>query len=304
MGTPDFAVKSLDGLVKSGHEILAVYTQPDKPKGRGHKLMPSEVKVYALDNCFDVYQPLSLKNAEEIDRIKLMNPDLIVVAAYGRILPKDVLEAPRYGCVNVHASILPKYRGAAPIQRSVIDGEKKTGVTIMQMNEGLDTGDILCVEEMKITSEDTAGTMFEKLAVLGADMLVKVVGDIENYRANAQKQDDSKATYAAMLNKEMTKVDWSLDSEKIDCLIRGLNPFYIAKTTVGNSVLKIHKAVCCDGKGKCGEVIESKNKLIVACGNNTALELIRVQGENGKTMDAADYLRGHPIERGIILGGE
>lgn len=304
MGTPDFAVKSLDSIVKSGHEILAVYTQPDKPKGRGHKLMPSEVKAYALDKGFEVYQPLSLKSVEEIERIKSMNPELIVVAAYGRILPKEVLDAPEYGCVNVHASILPQYRGAAPIQRSVIDGEKKTGVTIMQMNEGLDTGDMLSVEEMAIESEDTAGTMFEKLAVLGADMLVKVIDDIENYRANAVKQDDSKATYAAMLNKTMANIDWSWDSYRIDCLIRGLNPFYIAKTTVGNSVLKIHKAVCCDGKGKCGEVIESKNRLIVACGNNTALELVRVQGENGKTMDAADYLRGHPIEKGIILGGE
>lgn len=304
MGTPDFAVKSLDSLVKSGHEILAVYTQPDKPKGRGHKLMPSDVKVYALDKGFTVYQPLSLKNDVEIDRIKEMNPELIVVAAYGRILPKDVLETPKYGCLNVHASVLPKYRGAAPIQRSVIDGEKKTGVTIMQMNEGLDTGDILSIEEMEIGSEDTAGTMFEKLAVLGADMLLKVIDDIETCRANAVKQDESKATYAAMLNKSMTNIDWSWDSVKIDCLIRGLNPFYIAKTLVGTSVLKIHKAVPCEGKGKCGEVMESKNKLVVACGNNTALELVRVQGENGKTMDASDYLRGHPIEIGSILGGE
>ena len=304
MGTPDFAVKTLDSIVKSGHEICAVYTQPDKPKGRGHKLMPSEVKAYALDKGFTVYQPLTLKAQEEIDLINSMSPDLIVVAAYGRILPKAVLDAPKYGCINVHASILPKYRGAAPIQRSVIDGEKKTGVTIMQMNEGLDTGDILCIEEMDITSEDTAGSMFEKLAVLGADMLVRVIGDIELYRANAKKQDEAQATYAAMLDKNMANIDWSWDSEKIDCLIRGLNPFYIAKTTVGNSFIKIHKVARCSGKGKCGEVIESKKRLVVACGNNTALELIKVQGENGKAMDAADYLRGHPIETGTILGGE
>ncbi|MBR5773743.1 MAG: methionyl-tRNA formyltransferase, partial [Clostridia bacterium] len=182
--------------------------------------------------------------------------------------------------------------------------EKKTGVTIMQMNEGLDTGDILCIEEMDITSEDTAGSMFEKLAVLGADMLVRVIGDIELYRANAKKQDEAQATYAAMLDKNMANIDWSWDSEKIDCLIRGLNPFYIAKTTVGNSFIKIHKVARCSGKGKCGEVIESKKRLVVACGNNTALELIKVQGENGKAMDAADYLRGHPIETGTILGGE
>lgn len=304
MGTPDFAVKILDSLVNSGHEICAVYTQPDKPKGRGHKLMPSEVKSYALDKGFTVYQPLSLKSQEEIDLINSMSADLIVVAAYGRILPKAVLDAPKYGCINVHASILPKYRGAAPIQRSVIDGEKKTGVTIMQMNEGLDTGDILCIEEIAITSDDTAGTMFEKLAVLGADALVKVIDDIDKYRANAVKQDDDKATYAAMLDKKMANIDWSWDSEKIDCLIRGLNPFYIAKTNVGNSLLKIHKAVISDGSGKCGEVIESKKKLVVACGNNTALELVRVQGENGKVMDASDYLRGHPIEVGRVLGGE
>lgn len=304
MGTPDFAVKTLDSIVKSGHEICAVYTQPDKPKGRGHKLMPSEVKAYALDKGFPVYQPLSLKPQEEIDLIKSMSPDLIVVAAYGRILPKAVLDAPKYGCINVHASILPKYRGAAPIQRSVIDGEKKTGVTIMQMNEGLDTGDILLTEEMEITREDTAGTMFEKLAVLGADMLVRVISDIGSYRANSIKQNDALATYAAMLDKNMANVDWSWDSNKIDCLIRGLNPFYIAKTTFGSSFLKIHKAICCEGKGKCGEVIESKKRLVVACGNNTALELVKVQGENGKVMDAADYLRGHPIEVGTILGGE
>lgn len=304
MGTPDFAVKTLDSIVKSGHEICAVYTQPDKPKGRGHRLMPSEVKAYALDKGFTVYQPLSLKVQEEIDLINSMLPDLIVVAAYGRILPKAVLDAPKYGCINVHASILPKYRGAAPIQRSVIDGEKKTGVTIMQMNEGLDTGDILSIEELAIEPDDTAGTMFEKLAVLGADMLVRVIDDIENYRANAVKQDESKATYAAMLYKSMANIDWSWESGKIDCLIRGLNPFYIAKTNVGNSFLKIHKAACCEGVGKCGEVIESKKKLVVACGNNTALELVKVQGENGKVMDAADYLRGHPIEIGSILGGE
>lgn len=303
MGTPDFAVKTLDSIVKSGHEICAVYTQPDKPKGRGHKLMPSEVKAYALDKGFPVYQPLSLKPQEEVDLIKSMSPDLIVVAAYGRILPKAVLDAPKYGCINVHASILPKYRGAAPIQRSVIDGEKKTGVTIMQMNEGLDTGDILLIEEMEIAREDTAGTMFEKLAVLGADMLVRVISDIESYRANSIKQNDADATYAAMLDKNMANVDWSWDSNRIDCLIRGLNPFYIAKTTFGSSFLKIHKAICCEGKGKCGEVIESKKRLVVACGNNTALELVKVQGENGKVMDAADYLRGHPIEVGTILGG-
>ena len=174
----------------------------------------------------------------------------------------------------------------------------------MQMAEGLDTGDILYVEEMEITDNDTAGTMFEKLAALGAEMIVNVIDDIENYRKKAVRQNDDEATYAAMLNKSMTNIDWSWDSSKIDCLIRGLNPFYIAKTNVGASPLKVHKAVCCDGKGRCGEIIESKKRLVVACGNNTALELVVVQGENGKTMAAADYLRGHPIEVGSILGEE
>lgn len=266
--------------------------------------MPSEVKEYALNKGFTVYQPLSLKNEEEISLIHGMSPDLIVVAAYGRILPKEILDVPKYGCINVHASILPKYRGAAPIQRAVIDGEKKTGVTIMQMAEGLDTGDILCIEEIEITDTDTAGTMFEKLGILGAELVVKVINDIENYRLNAVAQNDGESTYAAMLNKSMTNIDWSWDSRKIDCLIRGLNPFYIAKTTVGTSLIKIHKAVCCEGKGKFGEVIESKKRLVVACGKDTALELVMVQGENGKTMAAADYLRGHPIAVGTILGEE
>ena len=245
-----------------------------------------------------------MKNEEEIELVRSMEADLIVVAAYGRILPKEILDAPKYGCINVHASILPKYRGAAPIQRAVIDGEKKTGVTIMQMAEGLDTGDILYIEEMEITNEDTAGAMFEKLGVLGAEMVVKVIADIEKYQSQAKVQNEDDATYAAMLHKGMTNIDWSWESGKIDCLIRGLNPFYIAKTTVGTSPLKIHKAVCCEGKGKCGEVIESKKNLVVACGNNTALRLVMVQGENGKTMAAADYLRGHPIEVGTILGEE
>ncbi len=301
MGTPDFAVPTLKKLIESGHEVIAVYTQPDKPKGRKQILTPPPVKTLALENGIEVYQPDSLKDGNEIKRISLMAPDVIVVAAYGRILPKAVLEVPEKGCINVHGSLLPRWRGAAPIQWAVISGDEKTGVTTMQMAEGLDTGDILLSSEVFIKEKETAGELFDRLAELGAELLIETLEKLPGI--TPKPQDDSKSCYANMLDKELAVIDWTKSAKELECLIRGLNPWPVALTFLGGKKLKIYGADVTENEGRPGEVTESdpKTGITVCCGEK-ALKLKEVQLTGGKRMKADAFLRGHPVLKGTILG--
>ena len=301
MGTPDFAVPCLEKLIKDGHNIVGVLTQPDKPQGRKMKLTPPPVKELALQNNLEVYQPESLKNDAIKQLLEDKQPELIVVVAYGKILPKYVLDFPKYGCINVHGSLLPRWRGAAPIQWSIIAGDKTAGVTTMKMAEGLDTGDMLLKYETEIGQTETAGELFDRLALNGAELLHDTIEQIDSIVPEVQ--DESKANYAHMLDKQMAQIDWSKSNKEIDCLIRGLNPWPVALTTLNGERLKIYSASLQNASGKAGEVLkaDSKNGLLVACGEGAML-LNEIQAVGGKRMNAKDYLRGHKIEAGSILG--
>lgn len=301
MGTPDFAVPCLEKLIKDGHNIVGVLTQPDKPQGRKMKLTPPPVKELALQNNLEVYQPESLKNDVIKQLLEDKQPELIVVVAYGKILPKYVLDFPKYGCINVHGSLLPRWRGAAPIQWSIIAGDKTAGVTTMKMAEGLDTGDMLLKYETEIAQTETAGELFDRLALNGAELLHDTIEQIDSIVPEVQ--DESKANYAHMLDKQMAQIDWSKSNKEIDCLIRGLNPWPVALTTLNGERLKIYSASLQNASGKAGEVLkaDSKNGLLVACGEGAML-LNEIQAVGGKRMNAKDYLRGHKIEVGSILG--
>ena len=301
MGTPDFAVPCLEKLIKDGHNIVGVLTQPDKPQGRKMKLTPPPVKELALQNNLEVYQPESLKNDAIKQLLEEKQPELIVVVAYGKILPKYVLDFPKYRCINVHGSLLPRWRGAAPIQWSIIAGDKTAGVTTMKMSEGLDTGDMLLKYETEIGQTETAGELFDRLALSGAELLHDTIEQIDSIVPEVQ--DESKANYAHMLDKQMAQIDWSKSNKEIDCLIRGLNPWPIAFTTLNGERLKVYSASIQNASGKAGEVLQadSKNGLLVACGEGAVL-LNEIQAVGGKRMNAKDYLRGHKIEVGSILG--
>ena len=285
MGTPDFAVPSLQALLDAGHEVCAVYTQPDKPQGRKQVLTAPPVKELALAHNIPVYQPATLKNEEEQQKLRALAPEVIIVVAYGKLLPKVVLDIPPRGCINVHGSLLPRWRGAAPIQWSVIAGDQKAGVTTMQMAEGLDTGDMLLTYETEIGARETAGELFDRLAQAGAALLVETLEKLDSI--TPRPQDDSQ----------------SCSAHEIDCLIRGLSPWPVALTTLAGARLKIYAAEPVSGTGKPGEVLESdpKKGLTVACGEG-ALALREVQLVGGKRMQSADFLRGHAIETGTILG--
>ena len=304
MGTPDFAVKPLEALIEANHEVVGVFTQPDKPVGRKAILTPPPVKVVAQDNNIPVYQPNSLKNGVGTSVLEELKPDVVIVVAYGKILPKDFLDYPKYGCINIHGSILPEYRGAAPIQRSVLDGKEFAGVTSMQMDVGLDTGDMLLVEKTKIGENETSGELYERLTVIGAELLVKTLEALEKGELTPEKQDDSKSTYAAMLDKSMSPVDWSKSAQEIHNQIRGLDPWPVALTTLDGKNLKLFRSSVRDdlGSGKPGEAIVLKNGLGVFCGDGKAVLISEVQYEGKKRMNAADFFRGHSIERNTILG--
>lgn len=294
MGTPDFAVPSLEILIKSKHEVCAVFCQPDKPKGRGKKMQFPPVKETALQADIPVFQPETLKNADVQAEINEMNADLIVVAAYGKILPKAVLDAPKLGCVNVHGSILPKYRGAAPIQRAVIDGEKSTGVTIMFMGEGLDTGDIISVSETEIQKAETAGELFDRLKVIGAELLIETLEKMEKGDFSRTPQDDTLATHAPMLKKSEGNIDWSKTSEEIYNQIRGLNPWPCAFSFLNGKKLKIYASEILNANGQAGTAAEINGDFIVYCGKG-ALKLTEIQAENAKRMSGKSYLLGHKL---------
>ncbi len=303
MGTPDFAVPCLEMLAKRDDiEIVGVVSQPDRQKGRGYKMLPPPVKEFALTKGFDVYQPDSVKTEEFHYLLKELNPELIIVIAYGRILPDFVLNYPKHGCINVHASLLPKYRGAAPIQWSVINGEEKTGVATMLMDEGLDTGDMLVVKEIEILKEDTSGTMFDKLSALGAEALSETIDKINNNNLVRIPQNHDETTYAPMISKEMSYIDFSLDAEKICNLIRGLNPSPGAKAYLDGKILKILSAdLSNNNKLKQGEINISKNNFEVGCGNSTSIKLITVQPEGKKPMAAQDFVKGYKFNEEAYL---
>ncbi|SHF20234.1 methionyl-tRNA formyltransferase [Caldanaerobius fijiensis DSM 17918] len=305
MGTPDFAVPCLR-VVAENTDLALVVTQPDRPQGRGHKLKPPAVKEEAQKYGLKVIQPEKLKdNYEFLSMLKDIKPDLIVVVAYGKILRKEVLDIPVYGCVNVHASLLPKYRGAAPINWAIINGEKNTGITTMLMDTGLDTGDILLQESLDIEDEDTAGTLHDKLKVLGAKVLYDTLQMIESGKINRIPQDNSESTYAPMLDKNTGLIDWNKSAKDIVNLIRGTNPWPGAFTYYEGRVLKIWKAQVVESHkaGLAGEVIMSDEKkgLVVCCGEG-CISIQELQEPNSKKMSYMEYLRGHRIEEGKLLG--
>lgn len=300
MGTPDFAVPSLQALIDAGHDVCAVYTQPDKPQGRKQILTAPPVKTLALEHDIPVFQPNTLKNEDEQARLRELAPEVIIVVAYGKLLPKAVLDIPPHGCINVHGSLLPRWRGAAPIQWAVIAGDEMAGVTTMQMAEGLDTGDMLLTYETKVGEKETAGELFDRLAQSGAELLTQTLVKLDEI--TPRPQDDAQSCYAHMLDKQMAVIDWSRSAHEIDCLIRGLNPWPIALTTLSGERLKVFAAEKAAGNGEPGTVLEAdpKKGLTVACGEG-ALKLTEIQLVGGKRMKATDFLRGHVIEVGTKL---
>lgn len=300
MGTPDFAVPCLAALLEAGHEVAGVFTQPDKPKGRGHKLAAPPVKELALQKGIPVWQPQKLRDGEALAVLRELAPELLVVVAYGRILPKEILDLPQYGCINVHGSLLPKYRGAAPIQWSVLNGDAIAGVTTMYLAEGMDTGDMIYRQETPIGAEETSEELYARLAPMGAALLIETVAAIAAGNAPRIPQDDAQASHAPMLTREMAELDFHLPAERVHHLICGLNPWPVARTTLEGSPLKVYRSRLVSGTGEPGEIIDEK-QLIVACGTG-AIALAEIQTEGGKRLPAADYLRGHPVKRGEKLG--
>ena len=300
MGTPDFAVEQLRRLVETGHEICGVFTQPDKPKNRGMKLTFSPVKEYALSQGLSVYQPVKMRDGTALELVQSLAPELIVVAAYGRILPEDILAAAPYGSINVHSSILPKYRGAAPINWAILDGLQETGVTIMYMAKELDAGDIICVKKTEILPEENAQELTARLALLGADALEEAVGQIAAGTVCRTPQDHSAFTYAPMLSKELSPMDWSRSAQNLHDQVRGLIPWPCAAMELGGKKVKVFKtklgAETADAPGTI--LTAGKQGLEIACGDGRSLWILELQAEGGKRMMAADYLRGHPVEIG------
>lgn len=303
MGTPDFAVPSLEALLTK-HEVVLVVTQPDKPKGRGKKMVPTPVKACALEHGIPVLQPEKVKEPEFVEQLRSYEPDLIAVTAFGQILSEPILEMPQYGCINVHGSLLPKYRGAAPMQWSIIDGEKVTGITTMYMAKGLDSGDMLLKAEVEITDEDTFATIHDKMAVTGANLLLDTLDQLEAGTLERIPQDHDAATYAPMITKETGHIDWSKNRQDIINLIRGLNPVPAAYTIYEEEVLKIFGASLSDVQANSaanGEIVAVVKKgFVVKCGDGCLL-ITEVQARGGKRMMTDAYLRGHAMKEGILL---
>lgn len=321
MGTPDFAVPCLEALVKNGRDVVGVVTQPDRPKGRGRQLAPSPVKVKAIQYGIPVYQPEKIKTPEFVSRLKEIRPDLIVVVAFGQLLSPEILDLPPYGCVNVHASLLPRYRGAAPIHWAVINGEQETGVTTMYMDRGLDTGDMILRQVIPIEEDDTVGSVHDKLAEAGAGLLVKTIDEIEQGRAPRIPQDHNAATYAGMLKREHERIDWNREARDLRNLIRGMNPWPGAYTTLGDKVLKVWKAEVFTGclgsggetaaQGTCGaavpgetgkvlEIIPGQGMVVQTGKGRLLLKEVQLQGSRKMTVE--EFLRGHPLKPGTRLG--
>ncbi len=302
MGTPDFAVPCLERLISDDHNILAVFTQPDKPKGRGHSVAAPPVKLKAAENNICVFQPVTLKDGEAYNILSELAPEIIIVAAYGKILPQQIISLPKFGCVCIHASLLPKYRGAAPIQWSVINGEKVTGITSMQMDAGIDTGDMLISEQTEIGENESSGELLNRLSVIGAEVMSKTITGLQTGTVNPVKQDSSASTYAPMLTKALCPVNWNEPAIKVHNRIRGLSPFLIPTAMYSNRLIRIHSSLVVEGKnGKPGEIIENIDRLLVACGDGSAIEVVTVQVEGKKAMPAKEFLRGNKIAIGTVL---
>ena len=303
MGTPEFAVPCLKTLIDNGHQVVGVVTQPDKPVGRGHKLTPPPVKVLALENDIQVFQPETLKDFAFESELKALDPEVIVVVAYGKILPEYILNYPKYGCINIHASLLPKYRGAGPIQWSVINGEETTGITSMLMEKGLDTGDMLLKCETEIGEYETSGQLHDRLMVMGAGLLIDTIKGLENGTIKPEKQNDEESTYAPMLSKDLAKIDWMKPAKTIINLISGMNPWPVAHTLYKGETLKIFGAVLGEKqKGTPGKILKADDKGIeILCGDGCSVVANDVQFQGSKRMKVRDYLNGHSIEVGEIL---
>ena len=297
MGTPDFAVPSLQALLDRGDDICAVFTQPDKPKGRGHKLQPPPVKELALRHSLPVLQPDTLRDEAVQGSIAELEPDAIIVVAYGKLLPPKVLSVPRLGCINVHGSLLPKYRGAAPIQWAVINGEKTAGVTTMFMAEGMDTGDMLLKSETEVGPEETSGELFDRLKLLGAKLLTETLDKLEQGELKAIPQDGTQATLAPLLKKEMSALDWSEPAQRIHDRIRGLNPWPCAAADLDGKRVKLLASQVIEGEGVPGTAYNLDGELAAACGRGM-LRITELQADTGKRMSGKDYLLGHPLKEG------
>ena len=298
MGTPDFAVASLKALVEAGHEICGVFTQPDKPKNRGHKLAFSPVKEYAITRNLDVYQPVKMRDGEAMGIVDRLQPELIVVAAYGKILPEEILHAPKYGAINVHSSILPKYRGAAPINWAILNGECRTGVTIMDMVKELDAGDMIRCVETEIDPNEDALTLTTRLAQIGAEALLQVVDDLKSGKAVRMPQDHEKFTYAPMLDKTLSPMDFTKPAQVLHDQVRGLIPWPCATMELNGDTVKVYRTTVGEATDATpGSIVEAGKKgIAIACGDGKLLWIVELQAQGGKRMESRAYLAGHPVQ--------
>ena len=298
MGTPEFAVASLKRLVEDGHQVCGVFTQPDKPKNRGHKMAFSPVKEYALTVGIPVYQPLKMRDGAALDIVRELAPELIVVAAYGKILPEDILNTPPCGSINVHSSLLPKYRGAAPINWAILNGERVTGVSIMYMAKELDAGDVILCRETPIDPDEDAQALTARLALLGADALAEAVEQLKNGTAQRTAQDHSAFTYAPMLDRSLSPMDFTRSAQQLHDQVRGLIPWPCASMTLDGRTVKVYRtAIGGETALAAGRIAEAgKQGLAIACGDGRLLRVLELQAEGGRRMAAADYLRGHPVQ--------
>ena len=295
MGTPDIAATCLNQILEDGFDVVGVYTQPDRPKGRGMKLVASPVKEVALEHNIPVFQPENFREEATVEELKALQPDICAVVAYGRILPQSVLDVPTYGCINIHASILPSYRGSAPYQWAVLDGCKTTGVTAMYLCREMDAGDIIEISETPIGPDETAGELLDRLAVLGASLLSKTLTRFAAGKVDATAQDAALATYAPMLDKTMCPIDWHKTAQQVHDHVRGMNPWPVATMELRGNRFKVYATALCDGKGDPGEILGlTKTGLKIACAEG-AVEVRVLQAEGGKRMAAPDYFRGHPL---------
>ena len=296
MGTPDFSVPCLQKLIDMGQEVTGVFTQPDKPKGRHGILTPPPVKELALEHNIPVYQPVKMKDGTALEMLKEADPELVIVVAYGKILPKEILEFPKYGCINIHASLLPLLRGAAPIQWAILNGFEKTGVTSMQMDEGLDTGDMLLSSEVEITENMNAEELHDILSSLGADVMEETIKALEKGELHPVQQNHSKFTYASMLSKELSPIDWTKSAREVHNHIRGLYSWPCATAVLDGKTVKIHRSVLSDRTGSYpGEIVCRDNCLTVCCGDGKCIDILELQAENKRAMPVSDYLRGNPV---------
>ncbi len=304
MGTPDFAVPCLEYLIKSDNEVAGVFTQPDKPVGRKRILTPPPVKVTAEDNNIPVFQPDTLRNGEAMKIIDEINPDIIIVVAYGKILPEEIINYPKYGCINIHGSLLPKLRGAAPIQWSVINGDEYSGITSMYMDAGLDTGDMIIKREVKIDFEETAGELYDRLSLIGSRVLDETLKMINSGEVVREKQDNSASTYAPLLNKEISNINWNDSALSVYNKIRGLNPWPVASTVINGKKVKIYSSKYIENlNGKPGEIVRADKRLLVSCGDGNGVEILVLQPEGKKQMNSDAFLLGNGLNAGDIIGG-